>query len=79
LRARTVVVGECWLWQGSRTPKGGYGIIIIGNRRAQQRRTTCRRGHPRTPEHAVWLGTKWRCVTCKREVERQRVARLLCA
>lgn len=31
LLARRAIEGDCWVWQGSKTPRG-YGIVQIGNR-----------------------------------------------
>jgi hypothetical protein len=35
-------------------------------------RSTCGRGHPKTPEHGRPRGTKWRCVSCEQVTARAR-------
>lgn len=39
---------------------------------ARRARSTCGRGHPKTPEHGRPRGTKWRCVTCETDRQRER-------
>lgn len=50
--------------------------VTRGENSHRRARQACGAGHPKTSEHGHARGTKWRCVTCETNKQRERRARM---
>ena len=49
--------------------------VTLAENIARTALSACGNGHPKTPQHGRPRGTKWRCVTCEVQTQRDRRAR----